>query len=257
MVNHQRTKALSGALVVLVLAALLVMAPPASASSPDDASLARDYVARINQRRAELGLQALIVLPELAAGAQVWTDHMVAVQQLAHDPDPILGPLYWDMYAENTGRGPDVDTIWQALLNSPGHYENMTNPMYTHVGVGVATGENGKQYTTHRFLHVAPEPPPDAEPLIFEDGPAPPAVVTAPPTLPPVTAPVVAQPTAPPPAPPTAPPVTAPAVTAPIVTVPSPPPAAVDPEWPEPGRVQTPIDPSSRGIVLTADHRLD
>lgn len=40
---------------------------------------------------------------------------------------------------ENVAAGVDVARIHAAFTNSPGHLENVLNPRFTHVGIGVAT----------------------------------------------------------------------------------------------------------------------
>lgn len=59
----------------------------------------------------------------------------------------------WAKLGENVGTGPDVGSIMQAFIASPGHYANIVDPEFTHVGVGVVWDGN-RMYTTHRFMKL-------------------------------------------------------------------------------------------------------
>lgn len=66
----------------------------------------------------------------------------------------------WAKLGENVGTGPDVGSIMNAFIASPGHYANIIDPEFTHIGVGVVWDGN-RMYTTHRFMKLqsAPQPP--------------------------------------------------------------------------------------------------
>ena len=49
------------------------------------------------------------------------------------------------------GFGPSVGTINTALVNSPGHYANMVNPSFTHVGIGVVITPDGRVWVSQVF----------------------------------------------------------------------------------------------------------
>jgi hypothetical protein len=55
--------------------------------------------------------------------------------------------------------GPDVDGLFQAFVNSPHHYENLVDPAFTRVGVGVAVA-NGMIFTAHEFMALRTTAPP-------------------------------------------------------------------------------------------------
>jgi hypothetical protein len=228
-----RRLALLVAVVLAVTASVVGTGPPPASAATDDAAAAQVFLGRINGLRSQHGVQGLQPLGQLTAGAQQWTAHMAATQQLAHDPNPTpsLVGVSWTQFGENVGYGGTLDWLWQGFLDSPGHLQTLLHPGYTHVGVSVVTDSTGKIWTTHRFATVAASPPVTAPPAT-----APPATVP-PPTAPPATFP-----------PATIPPVTAPPVTAPV-TVP-PPTTVADPE-----PVRT-ADPGRAGSVLEALRRL-
>ena len=81
---------------------------------------------------------------------------MVANGQISHNPN--LGSQVsggWTKLGENVGVGYDVDGLMQAFINSPAHYRNLVDPAWTHVGVGVTFGGDGRMYTTHNFMALA------------------------------------------------------------------------------------------------------
>ncbi|MGH7358549.1 MAG: CAP domain-containing protein, partial [Candidatus Rokuibacteriota bacterium] len=65
----------------------------------------------------------------------------------------------WRRLGENVGRGPSVDAIHQALVNSPGHYANLVDPGFRLVGVGVLN-INGTLWVAQVFMEPASQPAP-------------------------------------------------------------------------------------------------
>jgi len=57
----------------------------------------------------------------------------------------------WSAVGENIAYGWAVTSMHTALVNSPGHYANLTSPNFTHIGVGVWVDSGGKIWTTHVF----------------------------------------------------------------------------------------------------------
>ena len=151
-----RTAARSVARLVGLLAALALIAGlalPAVAGAAD--GRVGDYVGRINGLRSSVGVQPLQVDGELTAAAQACAERMAASNTLSHSPDITSGiTQQWLKVGENVGVGPDVATIFAAFVASPHHYENLVDPAFNRVGVGVADG-GGRQWTCHRFMEVA------------------------------------------------------------------------------------------------------
>jgi hypothetical protein len=190
-------------LATILLVSGLVASAPADAGSVDDERL---FVQLINQTRASAGLPALTVHPELTAQARAWAASMAASDNLAHASNLSSGiSAPWTVLGENVGvHGvEDVRQLHAAFVSSPGHYQNLVDPRFRYVGVGVVVTENGKLWTTHRFMATAEPAPSTAPPA------TPPPSTTPPATPPPVTTPPV-----------TTPPVTTPPSTTPPATAP-------------------------------------
>lgn len=121
------------------------------------------FVAALNAVRAEVGLPALQTHQELADLARDHARVMADAGEIFH-ASPISAGLTadWQKLGENVGVGASVDVLVDAFVASPGHYANIVDPAFTHVGVGVVWA-GPALYTTHRFLQPATsalDPPP-------------------------------------------------------------------------------------------------
>jgi len=141
--------------IVAVLITVLATVVPYSSSEAGPRQDEQVFVAKINQLRASKGLPTLIVDPELTGLAQGWANTMAADDTLKHAPNLAAGvSANWNLLGENVGLHyhHDLDVLFQAFIDSPGHYENLVDPQFTHLGVGVTYGVGGKIWTTHRFM---------------------------------------------------------------------------------------------------------
>lgn len=120
-------------------------------ATPEIAALERAMHARVNRDRAKEGLTPLAFDPDLAAVARAHANDMRMNRFFAHE-SPSTGSLedrldragYLASVArENLGEGPDVERAEDALLASPGHYENIMARDVTHVGIGIVKGGLG------------------------------------------------------------------------------------------------------------------
>ncbi len=173
-------------------AEVALAAAPASLTAADAESR---FLTLIDELRVSVGLGPLVRHPELDAAAQRWTDVMAGDGDLRHAADLAEGlTVDWMAVGENVGVHwvHDVDALFQAFVDSPGHYANLVDPQYTHVGVGVTFGADGRIWTTHRFMALRPAAappaaaPPVAAPPAAGPGDAPAPAPVAGPTDPPV-----------------------------------------------------------------------
>lgn len=159
------------------------------------------FVGRINQLRASRGLPTLTVDPELQTQARIWAGVMRDRGHIFHTDDLPAGVTSdWQKLGENVGVGGSVDSLFAAFVASPTHYDNLVDPAYRFVGVGVVW-DGDRMFTTHRFMSLrapapapvpsSPQAPPPDE-LAAVDPPA----VAPPPTTPepPAPAPAPADP---------------------------------------------------------------
>lgn len=115
----------------------------------------RAYVmGELNKVRANAGLPQFILSPELEAIAQDWSIKMAAAGGISHRPSDQMSamvPVGWATWGENVGSGTNIPITQTGLEGSPLHYQNMVNPAFTHVGVGVYYA-NGLVWITQNFL---------------------------------------------------------------------------------------------------------
>jgi hypothetical protein len=165
-------KLVFGLLLALGATALLF---PATAQAADTVGDEASFVAKINDLRAGKGLPALVVNANLVAKARSWSAGMAAAGRIWHSTLSDGITEEWKKLGENVGMGGSVDGLHTAFVNSPHHYENLVDPSFGYVGIGIVM--NGDTiYVTESFMQLMP---PKAPPVI---------------SLPPITTPTTARP---------------------------------------------------------------
>ena len=145
--------------LILVIGVSLFPAAAQADTASDEAAL----VATINHLRAGTGLAALQVNEDLVAKARAWSAEMASAGEIRHSTlsDGITED--WKKLGENVGMGGSVDRIHAQFVASPRHYENLVDPDFDHVGVGVAL--NGDTiYVSEVFVQLMPTEPPRGRP---------------------------------------------------------------------------------------------
>ena len=217
----------------LILAfAVSALYPPASAQA-DTTDDEMAFVAKVNDLRASKGLPPLQVNANLVAKARAWSGGMAAEGRIWHSTLSDGVTENWRKLGENVGMGGSVDGLHRAFVNSPHHYDNLVDPAFGHVGIGIVM--NGSTiYVTQVFMQLMPVKAPAVTPP------------TAPVTVPKPITTTTAKPPAPKPAPKPAavkPPV-APLTTTSTSTTTAPPPVAAPPVEAgsvEPARAPSPL----------------
>ena len=119
--------------------------PPESALSGAESEM----VALVDDLRSQCGAAPLDVNLDMASVARDWSSELPGA--FAHNPDVgSMIPSGWWAWGENIAYNGSVVAAFTALVNSPGHFDNMVNPSFTDVGVGVIV-ENGRVYVTQVF----------------------------------------------------------------------------------------------------------
>jgi len=208
------------AFVAVVVAALL----GPLATGPAQAGYTADLTAMTNADRAAARLRALSTTNDLQSLAQSRANEMARNGRIYHTSGLGSKVTGWKRLGENVGRGPELRDIETAFMNSPSHRENILDPGFTQLGVGVTF--DGKEYLYVAVIFrepagaaasPAPSPPPPAttpttraaaapkpKPTTTTQAPttttqAPTTTTTAPPPPPPPVEEVVAPPVEPPP----------------------------------------------------------
>ena len=103
-----------------------------------------------NQTRTEAGLPMLAVDRQLTKEADHYADVLCRRGVLEH-ADDITGNGKYGWYGENIGRTTgSFETFERAFRESPGHYDNIVRPQFTHIGTGVCR-RGVVWYVVYRF----------------------------------------------------------------------------------------------------------
>ena len=158
--------------------ALVATARADTVSSPGDEA---QFVANINQLRADKGARALSVDSRLADEARRWATTM-STTGLHHNPNMAAdAPPGWTVLGENVGEGGSVTAIEDAFANSPHHYDNIVDKRFNAVGVGVVI-DNDVIWVTEEFMAgggvPAPATPAAPSPAMGHSPPPPPSPAT-------------------------------------------------------------------------------
>ena len=162
------------AVAALVASLVLVTAAPAatatqggaapSASSPSASATASGWRARmltrVNAARAEAGVPPVASCGRLGRSAQRYAVTMARTGTFGHVAPDGTGPgerisavgYRWRMLGENIAAGQgSVYEVMQGWRGSGSHLATMTNPVFTHVGFGLARSAGSRTYWVQDF----------------------------------------------------------------------------------------------------------
>ena len=152
--------------VVLVLAMFLALSfnavtavsRPVQPAAAEEITDEAHFVGLINELRAEQGLTPLQINAELTRESREWAVQLRADDELSHAADLSVGiTTVWLKLGENVGVGPvdRIDDLFDAFVASPDHLANLLDPSFEAVGVGVVYDDDGRLWTTHRFMDLS------------------------------------------------------------------------------------------------------
>jgi len=127
-------------LIAVVASTLIIVSAVAfgpGRAYADSGSEEQQFVARINAYRRAHGLVALVVDTRLANVARNWSEHNAESQQSSHNPDLAAEAGTSAKLGENVGNGAGVDWLESSFEQSPEHRQNLLDPDFRFVGVGV------------------------------------------------------------------------------------------------------------------------
>lgn len=229
--------------IALVAVAVVALFGGPLATGPAQAGYSADLTAMTNADRAAARLRALSTSNDLQSLAQSRANEMAKAGRIYHTPNLGSRVSGWKRLGENVGRGPELRDIETAFMNSPSHRQNILDPGFSQLGVGVT-------FDGREFLYVA---------VIFRE-PSGAATVSSPPP-PPTTTPTTRAAAAPKPKPTTTtapkPTTTTQAPTTTTTAAPPPPPPVEEvvapPVEPPPAPVETTTTTAPRPIFTNRD----
>jgi len=129
---------------------------------PDGIQLSPDPVAErqlfdlVNEERTQHGVAALEWDEHLIPVARAHSQEMFALKYFSHD-SPVAGSPFdrlkaagitYSRAGENLAYAQSVSVAHRALMDSPGHRENILRPEFTYIGIGVINaGAYGRMFT--------------------------------------------------------------------------------------------------------------
>lgn len=158
--NRFRLRSLSTGLVIGLLITIVSFGPQrtaAASSSPSLKVVAKQLLAVINADRAKLHVPSLVLDSQQSTCSKRHSVHMAVMGTIAHDQFPSDICVAHTIAGENVGySGGDpltaVMTLNTSMMNEGpcpdkpcppsefhehGHYMNLVNPAYKHIGIGI------------------------------------------------------------------------------------------------------------------------
>jgi hypothetical protein len=142
-------------LTTLAITCIVLTPSPARADASEQSTL----LALVNALRTSRGLRALAVHAELQSAASDWAQHMAAAQRISHSALDARISGGWQHLGENVAVDVSVASAEVALEASPPHLENLVNPAFDYIGIGVAHGADGAVYVAQDFMQLGAAPP--------------------------------------------------------------------------------------------------
>lgn len=134
--------------------------PTTQANSASLTSMEKQMVDLVNQARAQNNLPPLEVDMQVTNVARVKAQDMIDNNYFSHNSPKYGSPfdmmksfgIHFVKAGENIAGNQTVQAAHNALMNSPGHRENILSPDYTHIGIGIKQGGQYGNMFTQMFV---------------------------------------------------------------------------------------------------------
>jgi uncharacterized YkwD family protein len=122
--------------------------PSAQTNSSTLTAEEQQMVKLVNDARAQNGVPPLQVDMQLTNVARIKAQDMIDNNYFSHNSPKYGSPfdmmrdfgIKYVQAGENIAGNQNVQDAQNALMNSPGHRQNILNPDYTHIGIGIKKG---------------------------------------------------------------------------------------------------------------------
>jgi hypothetical protein len=165
-------------LVMLAAFAATGLVPMASAHA-DTLSEESSFVAKINGLRTSKGLEPLTVDAGITDKARAWAQTMADKNTIWHSTLSDGVTADWQKLGENVGMGGSVDGLHVAFVNSPHHYDNLVDPAFRSIGIGVVHSDTGILFVSEVFMVTRTPAPTPVDRVVLTAVPVAP-IATAP-----------------------------------------------------------------------------
>lgn len=132
---------------LLVTLGILLIVGLAAGCTPEQLELQQ----LVNSERVHAGLVPLLPSVHATAKAQAWAEELARSGTLRHSRLSDDMPEGYRKLGENVGRGPGIEAIHIAFMDSPGHRANVLDPEYRWMGAGYARTPDGVVYVAVVF----------------------------------------------------------------------------------------------------------
>ncbi len=114
----------------------------------------------VNQARSQNNVPALAIDMELTKVARIKSQDMIDNNYFSHNSPTYGSPfdmmksfgIKYVKAGENIAGNQNVASAHDALMNSPGHRQNILSPDYTHIGIGIKKGGQYGNMFTQMFI---------------------------------------------------------------------------------------------------------
>jgi uncharacterized protein YkwD len=147
-------------LLVVLACAVTVLAHEDKDKSTELTKAEQTILDLTNKERATEKLDPFVINPVLTRVARAHSANMARKGEMQHDldgktPAQRIEEAGYDYkrVGENIAwtDGDTLENVMKGLMNSRGHRENILNPGYTEIGIGIARNEKGVTYFTQDF----------------------------------------------------------------------------------------------------------
>lgn len=130
--------------------------PSENTTAPSLTNDEQDMIRLVNEARKQNNLPALQVDMEVTNVARIKSQDMIDNNYFSHHSPTYGSPfdmmkdfgIEYVRAGENIAGNQSVQSAHDALMNSPGHRQNILSPDYTHIGIGIKNGgQYGKMFT--------------------------------------------------------------------------------------------------------------
>ena len=164
--NSAPIKIISILFCLLLTSAVVLAAPPRTVVPPPISAgyelnaMEQKAVLLLNEDRRSAGLEPLKINLKLSKLAADYALDMNKRRFFSHvdpdgkDPFERMAAIGVDFpnAGENIAISPDVETAHKMLMDSPLHKENILNPKFTEIGIGVRPNSRGGVYLVQEFI---------------------------------------------------------------------------------------------------------
>lgn len=112
----------------------------------------RSALAMVNDERGRAGVAPLQTDADAQQKAEAWAAKMAREQRLSHSNVAAGINGGWRRLGENVAAAASVGDLHRVLMGSGSHRSRLLDGRFTHVGIGIARGADGKLYTAQVFV---------------------------------------------------------------------------------------------------------